>query len=62
MRQAPIPDVESRIPRNYRFLKEKVANAGVDLGDVCRGLSKLVVVDVKLTHQGRMTLSWFSSR
>lgn len=48
--QAPIPDGESRIPHNYRLLKEKLADANVDLGDVCRGLSRLVVVDVKLTR------------
>lgn len=50
VRQAPIPDVESRIPRNYRFLKERVTDAKVDLAAVCRGLSRLVVVDVKLTR------------
>lgn len=50
VRQAPIPDVESRIPHNYRLLKEKVADAKVELADVCRGLSRLVVVDVKLTR------------
>lgn len=50
VRQAPVPDVESRIPQNYRYLKEKVANDQVDLDGVCRGLSKLVVVDVKLTR------------
>ncbi len=50
VRRAPLPDVESRIPQNYRFLKERVANSQVDLAAVCRGLSKLVVVDVKLTR------------
>jgi uncharacterized protein with ParB-like and HNH nuclease domain/alkylated DNA nucleotide flippase Atl1 len=50
VRQAPIPDVDSRIPQNYRFLKEKVAERQPDLTAVCRGLSKLVVVDVKLTR------------
>jgi uncharacterized protein with ParB-like and HNH nuclease domain/alkylated DNA nucleotide flippase Atl1 len=50
VRQAPIPEVESRIPRNYRFLKERVADAKVDLAAICRGLSRLVVVDVKLTR------------
>ncbi len=50
VRQAPIPDVESRIPQNYRFLKERVADAQVDVAAICRGLSRLVVVDVKLTR------------
>lgn len=48
--QAPIPDVESRIPHNYRLLKEKLADPKVGLADVCRGLARLVVVDVKLTR------------
>lgn len=50
VRQAPVPDVESRIPHNYRLLQEKLTDAKVDLADVCRGLSRLVVVDVKLTR------------
>jgi len=50
IRNAPIPSVESRIPDNYRFLQDKVAKSGIDLVTLCRGLSKLVVVDVKLTR------------
>lgn len=50
VRQAPIPNVDSRIPQNYRFLRERIAEGQVDLAAVCRGLSKLVVVDVKLTR------------
>jgi len=50
VRQAPIPDTDSRIPQNYRFLKDRLADANVDLVCVCRGLGKLVVVDVKLTR------------
>lgn len=48
--QTPKQDVESRIPENYAFLQEKLTNSGVDLADVCRGLFKLVVVDVSLTR------------
>jgi uncharacterized protein with ParB-like and HNH nuclease domain len=48
--QAPIPYIESRIPNNYRILRQKVADANVDLVGVCRGLSKLVVVDVRLSR------------
>jgi len=50
VREAPIPDAESRIPENYRFLRERIADPEVDLIAVCQGLSKLVVVDVKLTR------------
>lgn len=50
VRQAPLPSVDSRIPHNFRFLKERLADPAVDLAAVCRGLSKLVVVDVKLTR------------
>ena len=48
--ESPIPNVQSRIPENFQFLKERLLNAGEDLVTVCRGLSKLVVVDVKLTR------------
>ena len=50
IRNAPIPDVESRIPANYRFLQSKISNSGVGIETICQGLSKLVVVDVKLTR------------
>lgn len=50
IRNAPIPDVDSRIPGNYRYLQSKISNSGVELETICNGLSKLVVVDVKLTR------------
>ena len=50
IRNAPIPDVESRIPTNYRFLQAKILNSGVGVETICQGLSKLVVVDVRLTR------------
>lgn len=50
IRNSPIPDVESRIPANYQFLKGKIATSGVPISTVCQGLSKLVVVDVRLTR------------
>lgn len=50
VRGTPIPDTESRVPRNYRLLQDKLAHATTDLAIVCRGLSKLVVVDVKLSR------------
>ena len=48
--KAPVPNVESRIPGNYRFLKSKIANSEAGLETICYGLNKLVVVDVKLTR------------
>lgn len=50
IRKAPIPVVESRIPANYRFMQAKLSNSGVAPETICHGLSKLVVVDVKLTR------------
>jgi uncharacterized protein with ParB-like and HNH nuclease domain/alkylated DNA nucleotide flippase Atl1 len=50
IRNAPIPDLESRIPPNFRYLQAKISNSGVALETICHGLSKLVVVDVKLTR------------
>lgn len=50
IRKTPIPDVESRIAANYQFLKDKIATSGVAIQTVCQGLSKLVVVDVRLTR------------
>ena len=48
--RAPVPNVESRILGNYRLLRSKIANSEAGLETICYGLSKLVVVDVKLTR------------
>lgn len=50
VRNSPTPDTSSRVVDNYDYFVEKLHQAGVDLVDVCRGLDKLVVVDVKLTR------------
>jgi uncharacterized protein with ParB-like and HNH nuclease domain/alkylated DNA nucleotide flippase Atl1 len=50
IRNSPIPDVESRIPKNYQLLQTKIATSGVAIKTICQGLSKLVVVDVRLTR------------
>ncbi|NBO55009.1 MAG: DUF262 domain-containing protein, partial [Actinobacteria bacterium] len=50
IRNAPIPSAESRIPPNFRYLQNKISDSGVALETICHGLSKLVVVDVKLTR------------
>jgi uncharacterized protein with ParB-like and HNH nuclease domain/predicted transport protein len=44
----PADDVATRVVENYSFFRRKLAEANLDLVAVCRGLDKLVVVDVKL--------------
>jgi len=50
IKRTPIPEVESRVPNNYQFLKAKIATSGVAIQTICQGLGKLVVVDVRLTR------------
>lgn len=50
IRNAPMPDNNSRIATNYAFFIERLNDPHLDLTHVCRGLDKLVVVDVKLTR------------
>lgn len=51
VRNAPLPAVDSRIVSNYEYFAEKLRVANhEDLIHICRGLDKLVVVDVKLTR------------
>ncbi|MFF0544363.1 DUF262 domain-containing protein [Nocardia thailandica] len=46
---APPPtDTVTRVTENYEFFQRKLAEPGVDLAVVSKGLDKLVVVDVKL--------------
>lgn len=44
----PAPDVVTRVADNYSYFRQRLADASVDLAGICRGLDKLVVVDVKL--------------
>ncbi|NEW28362.1 DUF262 and DUF1524 domain-containing protein [Nocardia cyriacigeorgica] len=44
----PPSDMSTRVTANYRYFQEKLADPDLDLGVVCRGLDKLMVVDVKL--------------
>ncbi|OJZ69946.1 hypothetical protein BRW65_21690 [Mycobacterium paraffinicum] len=46
----PNGDAPTRVIDNYRFFREKLADPKLDLAVVCRGLDKLVVVDVTLTR------------
>lgn len=45
----PLPSGSvSRVPRNYELFRDRLADPKLDLAVVCRGLDKLIVVDVKL--------------
>ena len=49
----PLPqDQSERVAANFEFFQSKLAQPGLDLAAVCRGIAKLVVVDVRLdrTH------------
>ncbi|MFV4912833.1 DUF262 domain-containing protein [Microbacterium lacticum] len=51
VRKVPLPASDSRIIDNYQFFVDQLSRADAEtVVDVCRGLSKLVVVDVKLTR------------
>jgi uncharacterized protein with ParB-like and HNH nuclease domain/predicted transport protein len=42
--------IETRVVPNFEYFREKLRNPKLDLAVVCRGLDKLVVVDVTLTR------------
>jgi uncharacterized protein with ParB-like and HNH nuclease domain/predicted transport protein len=44
----PVADAVTRVVDNYAYFQQKLADPGLDLPTVCRGLDKLIVVDVKL--------------
>ena len=44
----PASDATTRVLDNYQFFQRKLADPKLDLAVVCKGLDKLVVVDVKL--------------
>lgn len=44
----PAGGTVTRVTGNYEYFKAKLGDPGLDLAVVCRGLDKLVVVDVKL--------------
>ena len=50
VRNAPMPETNSRIATNYAYFVDRLNDPELDLTHVCRGLDKLVVVDVKLTR------------
>ncbi|QHC64502.1 DUF262 domain-containing protein [Rathayibacter festucae] len=51
IQNAPLPTTTSRVVTNYVYFVDLLRSASSDtIIDVCRGLAKLVVVDVKLTR------------
>jgi len=51
LNQQPKPKEHSiRIDTNFRFFKERVAEAGDSLEAICKGLAKLVIVDISLNR------------
>ncbi|QQM51887.1 DUF262 domain-containing protein [Rhodococcus pyridinivorans] len=50
VRGAPISETTSRVADNYTYFVARLNDPDIDLSHVCKGLDKLVVVDVKLTR------------
>lgn len=51
LQQKPLPKENShRIDDNFKFFQKQVASLGDDLAPLCRGLMKLMVVDVALSR------------
>ena len=49
--QKPLPDLASmRLRENFGFFKEQVKALGEDIGPLCNGLEKLMVVDISLSR------------
>ena len=51
MQQKPQPAEPSlRITENFAFFEERVGGAGADLAPLCKGLAKLMIVDIALSR------------
>ena len=51
VQQKPQPDSNSlRITENFAFFKQQVKNLGEEIQALCRGLAKLVIVDIALSR------------
>ena len=46
----PDDDIPTRVTTNFQFFRNKFSDPALDLAALCRGLDKLVVVDVTLTR------------
>ena len=52
LQQRPVPTEASlRIMENFKFFEQEIADLGSDLTPLCRGLAKLMVVDVALSRE-----------
>lgn len=51
MQQKPLPEEPSiRVERNFAFFEKQIQNLGNDLEPLCKGLAKLIVVDISLNR------------
>ena len=51
VQQKPLPDEPSiRIEQNFVFFEKQIQNLGNDLEPLCKGLAKLIVVDISLNR------------
>ncbi len=51
VQQKPLPDEPSiRIEQNFAFFEKQIQNLGNDLEPLCKGLAKLIVVDISLNR------------
>ncbi len=50
IKQRPMPENYSLLKRNFTFFDEQIAKLGDDLIPLCRGLAKLLIVDVALNR------------
>ena len=48
---------DSRVAANFDLFRRRIADPALDLSVLCRGLDKLVVVDVTLSSSGQRTMS-----
>ena len=54
MKQEPQPAEPSlRITENFAFFEQQVQALGADLTPLCRGLAKLLIVDIALSRRAR---------
>ena len=61
VQQRPLPKEESlRVVENFELFQQQVAALGNELAPLCRGLAKLMVVDVALSRD--QTIRSSSSR
>ena len=44
------PDYSNRIKENFEFFEKKIKELGSDIQSICKGLEKLIIVDISLTR------------